>query len=110
MGELWKQMFDRFTKYHGLHNLLWVYGPSGQFSIGPMYPGSDMVDVLGQDIYAKFANTSGFTSSAYNDLTSTAKGKAVAFTEVGLAPDFEVLNTQKHCYFLMWGGFEKNAN
>ena len=47
-GELWKQMFDRFTVHHQLHNLLWVYGPSGQFPIGPMYPGASMVDLLGR--------------------------------------------------------------
>lgn len=107
---LWKQMYDHFTIHHGLHNLLWVYGPSGQFPVGPMYPGSDMVDVLGQDIYAKSAGTNGFSAAAYEDLTTTAEGKPVAFTEIGLAPNEEVLSSQNHSYCLMWGGFEQKTN
>jgi len=108
--ELWKQMYDRFTVHHGLHNLLWVYGPSGQFPIGPQYPGDTMVDLLGQDTYAKAADQTGFTESAYQDLVSTANGKPVALTEIGLAPGPEVLSSQKHSYALMWGGFESKGN
>jgi mannan endo-1,4-beta-mannosidase len=108
--ELWKQVFDRFTLHHGLHNLLWVYGPSGQFPMGPMYPGADMVDLLGQDTYAKTAGLAGFTPAAYEDLVVAAGNKPVALTEIGLAPGPAVLSAQNHSYALMWGGFETNGN
>ena len=109
-GELWKQMYDRFTVHHQLHNLLWVYGPSGQFPMGELYPGASMVDLLGQDTYAKTADLAGFTPEAYDDLVSTAAGKPVALTEIGLAPAESVLAVQNHSYALMWGGFETNGN
>jgi mannan endo-1,4-beta-mannosidase len=111
-AELWAQVFERFTQHHGLHNLVWVYGPSGQLPIGPTYPGAGMVDVLGQDTYAKSAGTAadGFTAAAYADLVGTAAGKVVALTEVGLAPGDKVLASQNHSYFLMWGNFETTAN
>jgi hypothetical protein len=75
-----------------------------------MYPGTDVVDVAGQDIYAKTADEHGFSQAAYEDLTKSAPGKAIALTEVGLAPGSEVLSKQNHSYLLMWGGFEKNVN
>ena len=103
-------MFDRFTGHHGLHNLLWVYGPSGQTPIGPQYPGASMVDLLGQDTYAKSADLSGFTPAAYQDLTATAGNKPVALTEIGLAPGPAVLSSQNHSYALMWGGYESHGN
>ena len=107
--ELWAQMWRRFTETHTLHNLVWTYGPSGQFPVGPMFP-AGMADVLGQDIYAKTDDARGFTTAQYDDLRATAAGRPVALTEVGLGPGSSVLASQNHSYFLMWGGFEKNGN
>jgi len=105
--DMWMQVFDRFTQKHGLHNLVWVYGASNHFPMAPYYPGHDMVDVLGQDIYA---SQMGFTAASYKDLVESAKGKPVALTEIGLAPDADVLSSQNHSFSLMWGGFEKGTN
>ena len=66
---------------------------------------------LGQDIYAHSSNTSSFTTAMYNELLTTAAGKPIAWTEIGLVPDdADVLATQRHAYFLMRGGFEKGGH
>ena len=44
---LWRHMFDRLVNVHGLHNLIWVW--NGQDPA--WYPGDDVVDVIGYDIY-----------------------------------------------------------
>lgn len=44
---LWRHMHERLVKLHGLHNLIWVW--NGQDAA--WYPGDDVVDLLGWDIY-----------------------------------------------------------
>lgn len=48
--KLWRLMHDRFTKIHGLNNLIWVwtYEPKGY---DDWYPGDDYVDITGSDLY-----------------------------------------------------------
>ena len=106
------QVYDRFVHYHGLHNLLWVYGPSSQFPMGSDdeggYPGLDTVDILGQDLYANEQGDGryGYATADYEELVRVAQEKIVGWTEIGLAPGSSVMTAQKHAYFLMWGGFE----
>lgn len=46
--ELYRLMYEKFTKEYELDNLIWVWnGQSGQW-----YPGDDVVDLVGEDIYA----------------------------------------------------------
>lgn len=49
--ELWQLMYDRYTNYHGLNNLIWVLGYSNQVKQN-WYPGDEYVDVCGADSYA----------------------------------------------------------
>lgn len=49
---LWKLMFERYTKYHGLNNLIWVLGYSGEVKEG-WYPGDEYVDIIGADNYSE---------------------------------------------------------
>ncbi|MEG3165699.1 glycosyl hydrolase [Sphingomonas sp. PB2P19] len=49
---LWSLMYDRFTRVHGLDNLIWVLGWAGQNVDPAWYPGRAQVDVAGADIYA----------------------------------------------------------
>jgi mannan endo-1,4-beta-mannosidase len=44
---LWRHLYDRLVRVHGLHNLIWVW--NGQDPA--WYPGDDTVDVIGWDIY-----------------------------------------------------------
>ena len=49
---LWRDMHDYFTKVKGLTNLLWVYAPNARFArYDTMYPGDDVVDMVGLDYY-----------------------------------------------------------
>ncbi len=48
--KLWQLMYDRYTNYHGLNNLIWVLGYSHSARHG-WYPGSEYVDISGADSY-----------------------------------------------------------
>jgi len=112
--KLWKMEFDRFTNYHHLNNLLWVWGANGPrdipkdeaFSYKEFYPGPKYVDVLGADIYH-----SDYEQKDYNELLGLAKGKIIALTEVGELPKPEVLEAQPEwAWFLVWTNFLWNNN
>lgn len=46
--KLYRLMYEKFTKEYELDNLIWVWnGQSGQW-----YPGDDVVDLVGEDVYA----------------------------------------------------------
>lgn len=47
---LWRLMYDRFTKLHGLNNLIWVLGYDAKVKDG-WYPGDEYVDIVGADTY-----------------------------------------------------------
>lgn len=83
MQALWQHMFNYFTYTKGLNNLLWVYSVSGYAStdttrrpVDFYYPGSDFVDIVGQDIYE-----AAMTDLAYEELLTL--GKPFALTEFG---------------------------
>ena len=48
---LWRLMYNRFTKVHGLHNLVWTYTETSGGPNAAWYPGDDVVDVVGMDVY-----------------------------------------------------------
>jgi mannan endo-1,4-beta-mannosidase len=49
---LWRLMYERFTVYHGLNNLIWVLGYCGDVKEG-WYPGDKYVDIIGADTYSE---------------------------------------------------------
>ncbi|MVN22751.1 glycosyl hydrolase [Mucilaginibacter arboris] len=104
--KLWKMMYNRFTNYHHLNNLLWVWGANGPrdipkdeaYAYKDFYPGADYVDILGADIYHF-----DYEQKDYNELLALAKGKIVALTEVGELPKPEILEAQpKWAWFMVW--------
>jgi len=63
---LWRLMFERFSYYHALDNLIWVWSGSEY----RFYPGDDCVDIIGESAYnrdfydseaVRFGYTSGYT-------------------------------------------------
>jgi len=60
---LWAFVFDYLTNKKGLHNLLWVYNPSGNFKNAAefleYYPGDGMVDMISFDYYQQDDPTKG---------------------------------------------------
>ncbi|WP_295128525.1 glycosyl hydrolase [Ruminococcus sp.] len=45
--KLWRLMFERFTKVHGLDDLIWVWNGTKK----ECYPGDDVVDIISRDMY-----------------------------------------------------------
>lgn len=83
---LWRLMFERFSDYHGLDNLIWVW--AGQDA--DYYPGDEFVDIIGEDIYntAETSNLPAFVRAGFH----SSRRKLTAMTECGLLPSPDLLN------------------
>ncbi|SDA13772.1 mannan endo-1,4-beta-mannosidase [Ruminococcus sp. YE71] len=81
--ELYRLMFERFTKVHRLGNLIWVWNAAD----GSFYPGDDCVDVISRDMYPeKHSHTS--CAEMYHELVKvTDAKKPVIIGETGTLPD-----------------------
>ncbi len=99
---LWRLMFQRLTKTHGLHNLIWVYTSGDK---PPWYPGDDVVDVVGADCYP--SDSSDPLSATWDDLNARYGGrKLIALSEFGHVPDVEKMRRLgvRWSYFVSWSG------
>ncbi len=109
---LYRQLFDRLVNLHKLDNLIWVWSPSppGAGGTGPgqladFYPGTEYVDVLGEDIYGEFK------TSFYDDLLALTGGKPITLGETGAVPSLAVLKAQpKWLWFMTWSDLVEMAN
>jgi mannan endo-1,4-beta-mannosidase len=109
IAKLWKMMYDRYTNYFHLNNLIWVWGANGLRDI-PMdeaytykdyYSGANYVDILGADVYHF-----DYEQKDYIELKELAHGKLMALTEVGELPNQAVLSAQPEwTYFMVWTNF-----
>ncbi|KUJ21702.1 uncharacterized protein LY89DRAFT_637592 [Mollisia scopiformis] len=97
---LYRLMFDRYTNYHGLHNLIWLWN-----SVTPSwYPGADVVDILGYDSYPAVGDH-GPVDAQYQDLIALGLDeKMVTLPEVGNIPDPTLLKLYHAdwSYFVTW--------
>jgi mannan endo-1,4-beta-mannosidase len=109
VAKLWQMMYDRYTNYHKLNNLIWVWGANGPrdipkdeaFAYKDFYPGHQFVDILGTDVY-----NADYEQRDYNELLSLAQGRPIALTEVGELPKGEILDAQpKWAWFLVWSSW-----
>ena len=101
---LWRNMYDRYTNYHGLNNLIWVWGPNKgdmDWAYDKYYPGDQYVDITGADVYAGARDSADFQNS-YDGLKAVVPGKPVALTEIGLPPDISILQSTDYSWFLIW--------
>lgn len=98
--ELYKLMFDYYTKVYHLDNLLWVWN----CRLAEGYPGDEYVDVISVDIYLeKYAKTD-YHEDYDKLIEATSKNKVSALAEVGYIPDIEMLE-QSHtpwAYYMTW--------
>lgn len=108
---LWEIIFDRFTNYHKLDNLLWVWSPNANnpaTDAATFYPGHNRVDVLGKDIYG-----GDYKADHYTELLQIGQGKLMAITECDVLPDMDCLRTRQPVWswFMAWGKLlaEKNT-
>jgi mannan endo-1,4-beta-mannosidase len=103
---LWRMMFDRYTRVHGLDNLVWVWNTNAPRTTpgdeagayADFWPGSDVVDVLAADVYHR-----DWKQSHHDDLLKLADGKPIALGEVGDSPDPGLLDSQPGwAWFMPW--------
>lgn len=82
---LWRHMFERLVTLHGLHNLVWVW--NGQDAA--WYPGDDVVDIVGWDIYDDLDDKRYRPQvETYRRAQAAAtQPKPVALTETSYIPD-----------------------
>jgi mannan endo-1,4-beta-mannosidase len=101
--KLYRMMYDRLVIFHGLNNLIWVYGCNElSDNVDPYekyYPGNNVVDILATDVYRR-----GFAQGDYDKLCALAGDKPIALGEVGTPPSLEILKKQpRWVWFLVWG-------
>ncbi len=105
--DLWKGMFNRFTKYHHLNNLIWVWSPNiSQSGMTDYYPGDEYVDIVGLDGYVDITNWDirSSLSADIDNIIDVSKDNMVTFTELGWLPNLNWLQTDRpeFTWFLCW--------
>jgi mannan endo-1,4-beta-mannosidase len=103
----WRTMFDRFTRVHGLNNLIWCYNPTEKRgALENWYPGDDVVDMVSLDVYPVLGNRPTYAAE-YRRFRDFRNGrKVVALTENGPIPDPDRLFAEgAHWpFFNTWSG------
>jgi mannan endo-1,4-beta-mannosidase len=100
--DLWRLMYDRLTTYHGLHNLIWEFTSSADQSHLEWYPGDDVVDIVGLDVYTNAASS---MSGQWLDTLDVYDGrKMIALSETGNLPIANLLRERgiEWSYFSPW--------
>jgi len=99
--QMWINMYDRYTNYHKLNNLIWVFGPNiGVGDPAIYFPGSQYVDIGGFDIYN---STRKLDAAQHDKLKELLKGKPIAMTETGLLPAIEdMISKSEYIWFMPW--------
>lgn len=106
---LYRQIFDRLVRHHGLDNLIWVWSvdrptrPDRTFD--KYYPGAEYLDVVALDVYGN-----DFAQSYYDGLKALAGDKPVVLGEVGNPPSLEILDAQPDWVFwVVWAGMVRGT-
>ena len=106
--KLWRLMFDRMTRHHGLDNLIWVW--TSQMIDADWYPGDDYVDIVSRDLYNESVVTK--IRNEFTTLSDRYPGKPVALSECG---NVAALSAQwsagaKWLWFMPWYDYERTLN
>ncbi len=96
--KLWNLMYQRFTYYHKLNNLIWIWNSYAGADNGNWYPGDSVVDIIAYD-YPDYSATGSW--SKYESLFGK-NGKLFGVGEDGTLIDPNILSTQHWLYFLTW--------
>ncbi|GMK39178.1 hypothetical protein PCCS19_22320 [Paenibacillus sp. CCS19] len=100
--QLYRLMYDRFTNYHHLNNLIWIWNSEKP----EWYPGDDVVDIASVDIYNEAGNY-GPNIAKYDSLVNLVQDKKmVALPENGPIPDpAQLIAYSAHwLFFSTWTG------
>ena len=107
--KLYRLMYDRMVNHNGLKNLIWVW--TSQQNDTDWYPGDDVVDIVGRDIYKDGDHSSQILE--FNQLNDDVNGKKmITLSESGSFPDADnlVKDGAAWSYFMPWyGDFVRDA-
>jgi mannan endo-1,4-beta-mannosidase len=92
--DLYRLIFDRFTKRHRLNNLIWTWTSYGRQK-GTWWPGDSMVDLVVWDYEGK---------DSWKELSDLygSKGYMLGLGEEGKLPDPDQFSARPWLYFLTW--------
>ena len=99
---LWRLMFTRLEKTHGLHNLIWTWAGDAR---AQWYPGDNYVDIVGTDLYPSDSRDA--LAGQFDALKIQYDGKKpIALCEVGGVPDISRMKRfgVNWLYFASWTG------
>ncbi|MBO5054912.1 MAG: beta-mannosidase [Lachnospiraceae bacterium] len=99
---LYRLMYEKFTNEYGLNNLIWVWnGQSKEW-----YPGDDVVDIVGEDIYPGEQVYSSQINKFMEVHEYADSNKMTVLSENGCLfdPDLAVRDGAMWGYFGTWGG------
>lgn len=112
--QLWKLMYDRLVKHHGLNNLIWVwtaqYDAAHADRMSASYPGDEYVDIVGVDIYSDNDDAHDDAYRAVLDMTSGHK--PVTISECGrvLSPEKCLAAGADWSWFMIWYTYDLHKN
>ena len=88
---LWRMMYDRFTRVHGLSNLIWVWNSP----VPSCYPGDDTVDIISRDLYPE-PHLHTACAAQYRELLHiTEQPKIALIGEIGTLPDPDAVHREQ---------------
>ena len=98
---LWRLMYERYTRVHGLNNLIWVLGFSdAPGDLKPWSPGDDCVDSLGGD-----SDQGGAQGALYRKCAAIApEGMPICYHENGEIPTAQMMRDEAApwAWFMTW--------
>lgn len=100
--KLWRTLYEKLTVEHGLNNLIWLW--NGQDA--DWYPGDDVVDMVGWDIYPGEHEYGSFSSTFAKCADCFGENKLITLSENGcvMDPDLVYADNARWLFWGTWGG------
>lgn len=97
---LWELLYTRFTEYHGLNNLIWIWNAQSP----DWYVGDKLCDMISADIYD--SSSTERQINAFISLNEISKSKPVALSECDkiLSPETLARDKTMWSFFGFWSG------
>lgn len=116
--QLWSYLRNKLEGEYGINNLIWVWTmqtsdagqPASIETIRNAYPGDDLVDIVGTDLYPDFAMSD--QTDQFTLINNVVQGKKIiSLCEVGNLID-PAAAAESHClwsYFMNWYDTDPNT-
>lgn len=108
---LWALIYDRYTNFHKLNNLLWAWNPDKPYAgVENFFPGHDTVDLFGTDIYPARDRKETYPQEWFDRMKGLAGDKPLALSENSEIPDPATFDKQPWAYYMGWDNLVFSAN